>query len=132
MTKEYFDAINDTALLAYINRLESENEELRLATENKVKKISTPHETRAIEELDKIRELCVLEADLINTAFGVSEKLGIATLMNSTQSFESFLRGIDKMFVAGMSIEYRIFVIDILMLIDEQYRGIATAKLLMN
>ena len=132
MTKEYFDAINDTALLAYINRLESENEELRLTSENKVQKISTPPEISVMEEIAQIKKLSAIEAELVNMAFGVSEELGVAAVMNSTQSFESFLRGRDKMFIGGMSIEYRTFVIDLLMLIDEQYRGIATAKLLMN
>lgn len=132
MTKNYFDAISDTALLAYINRLESENEELRLATEGKAQNIDTLPEISTIDEIEQIKKLSVMEAGLVNMAFGVSEELGITALMNSTQSFEAFLRGRDKMFIRGMSIEYRIFIVDLILLIDEQYRDVATSKILLG
>lgn len=83
-------------------------------------------------EIEQIKELCTMEASLVNTAFNLSEGLGIAALTNSTQSFESFLRGRDKKFIRGMSIEYRTFIVELLKLINEPYRGVATAKLLMN
>ena len=101
-------------------------------TKNNRQSFDVMPEDSAIDEIEQVKRLSTMEADLVNMAFGVSEELGIATLMNSAQSFEAFLRTEDKMFVRGMSIKYRIFVVDLLLLINEQYRGVATAKLLMN
>ncbi|MDD4969811.1 MAG: hypothetical protein PHT07_10330 [Paludibacter sp.] len=89
-------------------------------------------ETSPIEDIEMIKGLCKLEAEIINMMFDINDFLGVDMLMNSVQSFETFLRSQNKMFVRGLSIEYRTFVTTLLTLIDERYRGIATAKILMN
>lgn len=89
-------------------------------------------ETSPADDIETIKGLCKLEAQVINMMFEISETHGIAMLINSVSSFESFLRSQNKMFIRGMSIEYRTFVVEILLLIDERYRDTATAKILMN
>lgn len=168
MTKEYFDAVNDMALLVIINRYEEENEKIKadlakseeqrtlLSELNKeqIKQISDlvgenvdlsvqikkqdddipaiSNETKAINIITQIKSHCVEEASLVNQMFGRSEELGIMALFMATDSFERFLQSNNPLFVRGMSIEYRTFVIELLLLIDEPYRDIATAKILMG
>lgn len=88
---------------------------------------SSPAETIAM-----IKGLCADEASLINHLFYQSEALGLAALDNALSSLEAFLKQSNPMFVRGMSIEYRTFVVELLMLIDTPYRGIATSKILMS
>jgi hypothetical protein len=83
-------------------------------------------------DIDRIKELCKLEAEVINLMFEVSEDHGVNMLLNSTRSFEAFCRTKDKMFIRGMSIEYRTFVTTLLTLIDARYRATALAKMLMS
>lgn len=82
----------------------------------------------AIDEINQIKELAVMEAKLVNKMFSISEVLGLDALTAATTSFEQFLRRKDKMFISGMSIEYRTFVIELIELIDEPYRDTAIAK----
>lgn len=85
-----------------------------------------------IETIEMIKGLCTDEASLINQLFFENEELGLAALDNAITSFETFLKQNNPMFIRGMSIEYRTFVIELLNLIDAPYRGIATSKILMS
>lgn len=89
-------------------------------------------ETSPMDDIEMIKGLCKLEAEVINMMFEVSEEHGIWMIKNSIQTFEAFLRSQNKMFIRGMSIEYRTFVVEILLLIDDRYRDTATAKVLMS
>lgn len=89
-------------------------------------------ELSVVEEIDLIKKLSATDATLVNMAFGVSEELGLAAFENSTQGFESFLRSRDNKFIHGMSIEWRTYLVELLMLIDDKYRDIATARILLG
>lgn len=88
--------------------------------------------TDPMQDIERIKKLCELEAQVINLMFEMGEEHGIKMFVNSVSSFEDFLRSQNKMFMRAMSIEYRTFVTTLLTKIDEPYRGIATAKILMS
>jgi hypothetical protein len=83
-----------------------------------------------INDLDRIKGLCKIEAEVINMMFDIDEQHGIAMLLNTTESFETFLRSKNKLFIRALSIEYRTFITTLLTSIDEPYRAIATSKIL--
>ena len=85
-----------------------------------------------VQDIERIKKLCDLEAQVINLMFEMGEEHGINMLVNSVSSFEDFLRSQNKMFIRGLSIEYRTFVTTLLTKIDEPYRAAATAKILMS
>lgn len=87
---------------------------------------------RAIEDIELIKGLCINEASLINQLFVQSEKLGLMALDGAIAHFEAYLKQQDPLFIHGMSIEYRTFVVELLLLIDEPYKDVATAKVLMG
>lgn len=89
-------------------------------------------QSSAMEDLERIKGLCKMEAEVINMMFEMSEEYGLDMLMNSTLSFEKYLRSQNKMFIRSLSIEYRTFVVTLLTLIDERYRAKATAKMIMS
>ena len=86
----------------------------------------------AANDLALIESLCASEASLINLAFGVSEALGIATMWSAIDSFTDFLHSTKPNFIPALSIEYRTFVIKLLLAIDEKYRDVATAEVLVR
>lgn len=82
--------------------------------------------------LDLLEKLADTDATLVNMAFGVSEALGIDALKNSTDSFEMFLLTNDAMFIRNMSVEWRTYLIKLLLKIDDQYRDVATSRILLG
>jgi hypothetical protein len=84
------------------------------------------------EYIALVEKLAETDARLINMAFCDSESFGITTLKNSTDSFEGFLRASNPMFIRGMSIEWRTYLIKLLQGIDDQYRDVATAKIILG
>lgn len=83
-----------------------------------------------VNDLERIKGLCKIEAEVINMMFEIDEQHGIAMLLNTTDSFETFLRSQNKLFIRALSIEYRTFITTLLTFIDEPYRDVATAKLI--
>lgn len=84
------------------------------------------------EEIDLIKTLCHIEAQMINMLYERSESLGSAMLVNTIYAFEDMLRETDGPFVRGSNIKYRFFVTELLSLIDEKHRFAATAKALIS
>lgn len=83
-------------------------------------------------DLALIETLCASEASLIDVAFGVSESLGIMALWSAIDSFTDFLRSTKPNFIPPLSIEYRTFVIKLLLAIDDRYKDVATAEVLIR
>jgi len=80
-------------------------------------------ETR--NRLEMIKELAVMESQAINKAFKVGNTTGALLINNSLSSFADHLRSTKVNFIPQMDIEYRTFVIDILVGIDGQYKELA-------
>lgn len=84
------------------------------------------------EYIALVEDLATKDATIVNMAFGVSEALGIDALRGSMDSFEVYLRSNDAMFIRGMSIEWRTYLIKLLMCIDDQYKDVATSRILLG
>lgn len=82
-----------------------------------------------VNDLERIQGLCKIEAEVINMMFEVDEQHGIAMLLNTIDSFETFLRTHNRLFIRGMSSEYRTFTETLISFIEEPYRDIAKAKI---
>ncbi|MFA6144046.1 MAG: hypothetical protein WCW84_06710 [Sulfurimonas sp.] len=89
-------------------------------------------QSSAKEYIALVEELAETDAKLINMAFGISGSLGLNALKNSTDSFETYLRSNDTMFIRGMSIEWRTYLVKLLLNIDEQYRDVATPAIILG
>ncbi len=85
-----------------------------------------------MEEMDLIKQLGSTDAELINLAFGVSETLGVAAMDNSMQSFQVFLREANPKFIPALSIEWRVYLVKLLLGIDDQYRDVVMARVLIT
>lgn len=83
-------------------------------------------------DLEQIESLCALEASAINHVFGIDKNLGIKAMWSAIDSFTDFLRSTKPNFIAPMSIEYRTFIIKLLLAIDEKYKDVATAEVLVR
>lgn len=101
--------------------------------------VETPNDEQVTETPFSVKEYIVLVEDLatkdaiiVNMAFGVSEALGIVALRGSMDSFEAYLRSNDAIFIRGMSIEWRTYLIKLLMCIDDQYKDVATSRILLG
>lgn len=113
--------------------------QMRQLFEHNIKPVIDSLETKenpvrmsAIDDISLIKELSASDAKLVNMAFGVSESLGLAAFDNSTHSFQAFLREQDSKFIPGMSIEWRAYLVELLLQIDERYRDSVTAKVLLG
>lgn len=84
------------------------------------------------EDIAMIKGLCVAEASLINQMYSTNEDYGNTALRASIESFETFLKSTRGTFIRGMSIEYRVFVVELLKLIDAPYQASALSKILMS
>lgn len=84
------------------------------------------------EYIALVEKLAATDATLVNMAFGDSERLGLDAIKNSTDSFEGYLRTNNPMFIHGMSIEWRTYLIKLLQGIDDQYRDVATSAILLG
>lgn len=71
--------------------------------------------------LEKLEELCDLDAKLINQSFAISTSLGISAMQSSIASFEGFLFKQYGNFIPSMNLEYRTYVVGILKRVDEKY-----------
>ena len=81
---------------------------------------------------NKIEHLCKKEAELINEMYSVSQELGGIFLHEAIRSFSEFLRSTRPNFIAPLSIEYRTFIIKLLLAIDEKYKDVALAEVLVR
>lgn len=101
-----------------------------LAVPNDVQAVETTFSAK--EYIALVEDLAAKDATIVNMAFGVSEALGIDALRGSMDSFEAYLRSNDAMFIRGMSIEWRTYIIKLLMCIDDQYKDVATSRILLG
>ena len=75
------------------------------------------------EEVMLLEALALLEANLINKAFNISEARGLMHLSNALTSFEqNFIVKKYGEVVVSMCSEYRVFLIELLKLIREPHR----------
>lgn len=83
------------------------------------------------EILSQLTELCETDAMLVNTSFGLSERLGIAAIKESISSFTIFLTKQHGNFIPGMSLEYRTYIVGLLEKINDDYKDAALAAILL-
>lgn len=95
--------------------------------------VNTGSET-AIENISLIKKLSAKDAEIINIGFNTSQRIGVAAFVNSTQSFEGYLRekSCGTPFIRGLSIEWRTYLIELLLHIETQYHDIVVPKVLFS
>ena len=75
----------------------------------------------------------MMEAELINKLYREDrEALATSMLHNAIASFRDFLAKRDGPFVNSMKIEYRFFVVELLLMIEDDYKDTATASVVMK
>jgi hypothetical protein len=79
------------------------------------------------EEKGLIEVLCKVEAPMINQFYKVNDAFGGKAFKMAIVSFSAFLRESEGPFVPGMNIKYRHFMVTLLGMIDEPYRGHAVS-----
>lgn len=74
----------------------------------------------AIYGIREMEELIKIEVDLINFSFEISSEAGQAALNNSLASFVEFLTSKKGSFVKALDLDYRRFVVGLLMGIENK------------
>jgi hypothetical protein len=82
-------------------------------------------------EVAELKKLAFIEAEMINKSFNQSENFGLIMLSNTLTDFkQNYLNSKYGDILLPLCSEYRVFLINILDLIEKSYRSIALKELL--
>lgn len=82
-------------------------------------------------EVEQLKELVFMEAELINLAFSRSQSYGLMILSNILTSFkELYLTKTYGDVIPSMCTEYRVFIVELLKLISDDYKENVLSELL--
>jgi len=85
-----------------------------------------------VMESPTIRELVALEVEFINYGYSLNDEAGATCLLNSISSFKKFILFTQGETIFSMSIDYRTFIVGLLISIEKQYLDSAMKVVLLN
>ena len=83
------------------------------------------------EETELLKYLASLEATMINKSFKKSNEFGLVMLSNALTSFkDNYLNELYGNIVPSMNSEHRVFIVELLKLVEDEYKDEVLSELL--